>query len=67
MNTVSMMAPILPQQMLGRLRKIDGQELIYLDQYDMNLESHIRHATARFEQLKQMSLKYEQFLSTSYM
>ena len=67
LNTVSMMAPILPQQMLGRLRKIDGQELIYLDQYDMNLESHIRHATARFEQLKQMSLKYEQFLSTSYM
>lgn len=66
-NTVSMMAPILPQQMLGRLRKIDGEELIYLDQYDMNLDSHIRHAKARFELLRGMSLKYQEFYSDGYM
>ena len=67
LNTISMMAPILPQQMLGRLRKIEGEELIYLDQFDMNLESHRRHATARFALLQRMSKKFQQFYSDGYM
>ncbi len=66
-NTISMMAPILPQQMIGRLRKIEGEELIYLDQYDMNLDSHVRHARARFDLLRRMSLKFQQFYSDGYL
>lgn len=47
--------------MIGRLRKIDGKETIYVDMCDTNLKAHLRHADVRKAALKQMAKEYHEY------
>ena len=60
-NTVSMASIPLSLQMFGRLRKIDDQNVVYVDRCDVNLKAQLRHAQTRKEQLKKFSAKYYEF------
>ena len=60
-NTISLKSPALSPQMLGRLRKIDGMNVIYVDRCDVNLQSHLRHAEERKRMLKSLSEKYTEY------
>lgn len=57
-NTISVRSSIITAQSLGRLRKVEGEELIYVDRCDTNLGSHVRHAQSRMIELKSMALKF---------
>ena len=57
-NTVSIRTPVLTNQMLGRLRKINGTELVYVDMCDVNINAHIRHASVRKETMRSLALKF---------
>lgn len=60
-NTVSLKTPLLTSQMLGRLRKRDDVELIYVDRCDVNIPAHIRHAEERKMLLKRMCSKFFEY------
>lgn len=62
-NTVSLRTPILNSQLLGRLRKINGKNVIYVDRYDKNIGAQMRHAQDRKLALRSMSAKYHEYLS----
>ena len=57
-NTVSVRTSVLTAQMLGRLRKINGTELVYVDMCDVNCQSHLRHAETRKSDLTSMAAKF---------
>lgn len=57
LNTVSVRSPVLTSQMLGRLRKINGEQLIYVDMCDANIAAQIRHAEDRKSDLARMAAK----------
>jgi len=60
-NTISTRAPTQIEQWLGRLRELgEDESLIYIDQYDLNLESHQRHVYERREILKKKSRDYHE-------
>jgi len=60
-NTISTKAPTQIEQWLGRLRELNpGESLIYVDQYDLNLESHQRHVYERREILKRKARDYHE-------
>lgn len=60
-STVSIRTSILSSQMLGRLRKINGRDLVYIDRCDANLRSHIRHAEERKANLRAMASKFYEY------
>lgn len=60
-STVSIRTSILSSQMLGRLRKINGKNLVYVDRCDANLHSHRRHAEERKANLKSMAAKFYEY------
>jgi len=60
-STVSIRTSILSSQMLGRLRKINGRDLVYIDRCDANLASHRRHADERKANLKAMASKFYEY------
>jgi len=62
-STVSIRTSILSSQMLGRLRKISGKDLTYIDRCDVNLRSHLRHAEERKANLKGMAKKFYEYAS----
>lgn len=57
-NTVSVRSPVLTSQMLGRLRKINGEQLIYVDVCDTSIPAQIRHAEDRQRDLRRMASKF---------
>lgn len=60
-NMISTKAPTAIEQWLGRLRELkDGESLIYVDQYDINLQSHLRHVAERREILKNKTRDYHE-------
>lgn len=64
-NTVSMRTSILTAQSLGRLRKIDGRELIYVDRCDNNVGAHRRHAVDRKMILRGMAKNFYEYSNMS--
>lgn len=58
LNTVSVRSPVLTSQMLGRLRKINGENLAYIDLCDKNLSAQCRHAEDRKRDLSRMAAKF---------
>lgn len=61
LNTVSVRSPVLTSQMLGRLRKINGEQLIYADICDDNVKAQVRHAVDRKQDLERMAAKFQVF------
>lgn len=57
-NTISFKALPLAKQLMGRLRKIPGEETIFLDYYNYELNSHVRHKDARSSRYKDLAAKY---------
>lgn len=57
LNTVSVKSSVLTSQMLGRLRKINGEQLIYVDICDCNLQAQLRHSESRRRDLERMAAK----------
>ena len=62
MNTISLQSSVLNPQMLGRLRKIDDKNVVYVDICDTNLRAHLRHADVRKLGLKKMSASYHEYM-----
>ena len=60
-NTISIRASILTAQMLGRLRRINGKPLIYVDRCDTSMSSHMRHAQQRKLELRSMCKSYHEY------
>ncbi len=58
LNLVSVRSPVLTSQMLGRLRKINGEQLIYVDLCDTNISAQVRHAETRRQDLAKMAAKF---------
>lgn len=46
-NTVSFSSEVLASQSMGRLRRLPGEETIFVDIFNRNLRSHIRHKDER--------------------
>lgn len=65
-NTISTRAPTAIEQWLGRLRELkDGETLVYVDQYDVNIPAHLRHVEERRIILKTKSKNFhENMLNT---
>ena len=59
-NTVSLRSEVLAEQVLGRLRKMDNEEVRFIDMFDVNLQSHIRHADERRELWQSICSKYQE-------
>lgn len=60
-NTVSVKSSVLTSQMLGRLRKINGETLIYVDMCDTNLQAQMRHAENRRCDLERMAASMQTY------
>lgn len=60
-NTVSMSAETTIAQAFGRLRKIEGMRLTYVDRCDTNLQAHIRHAEDRKALLRRMCSRFYEY------
>ena len=61
MNTISVQSAPLVEQIFGRLRRVDGVEMQYIDRCDNNISRHIAHAEERFRILKRLSRVYHEF------
>ena len=57
LNTVSFASAPLSGQVLGRLREIPGEETIFIDIWNMEINSHIGHHNDRLEVYKTKALK----------
>lgn len=60
-NTCSMKAEGLTIQVLGRLRELPGETPIYIDMYNAQMQSHIRHKDERFMIVAGKTLKINDF------
>jgi len=60
-NTVSFAAEASVQQLFGRLRKIEGMRLAYVDIFDTNIPAQIRHADERRQLFKRMCSRYFEY------
>lgn len=60
-NTISMKSETLIPQLFGRLRKIPNKVTTYVDMWDNNISSQIRHAEERKSILKQISKSYKEY------
>ena len=60
-NTVSTKAETTVSQAFGRLRKIEGKKLSYVDMYDLNIEAQVRHAEERKALLKRMCTGFYEY------
>jgi hypothetical protein len=47
--------------MFGRLRKLNDRDTIYVDICDADIQSQVRHATARKAALRDMASKYHEY------
>lgn len=61
MNTISLQSSVLNPQMIGRLRKIDDKNVVYVDVCDTNLSAHLRHSDVRKQGLKKMSASFHEY------
>ena len=64
-NTVSLRTSILTSQQLGRLRKMEGRDLIYVDRCDCNIGAHRRHANERKLLLRGLAKKFTEYQGMS--
>lgn len=60
-NTVSTKAETTIAQAFGRLRKIEGKKLSYVDMCDLNIEAQVRHAEDRKALLKRMCTGFYEY------
>ena len=60
-NTISMKTELLSTQLVGRLRKISGKTLVYVDRCDTTMASHVRHANTRKLLLRSIAKKYHEY------
>lgn len=58
-NTVSMASEPGLEQMFGRLRKLAGKELIFVDMVNNTVQSHVRHLSTKKTLYKQRSLDFD--------